>query len=56
MNISDVEMAASLARQHSDNVAADIANAQSRGEHIRLTQLAFEAERLATELERITGK
>lgn len=35
------------ARQHSDNMTRDIKNASTRVEHLRLTTLAFEAERLA---------
>ena len=34
-----------------DNLRADIANALTRNEHIRLTQLAAEAERLVATIE-----
>jgi hypothetical protein len=41
------------ARQHSDNMTRDIKNASTRIEHLRLTTLAFEAERLADTAEKI---
>jgi hypothetical protein len=44
-----------MARQHADNLARDISNASSRIEHLRLTTLALEAERLAVELEQYAG-
>jgi hypothetical protein len=46
---------AEMARQHADNLARDISNASSRIEHLRLTTLALEAERLAVELEQYAG-
>lgn len=48
---SDLTQIAELARQHADNLARDINNASTRIEHLRLTTLAFEAERLAELLE-----
>lgn len=42
---------ADLARQHANNMARDINNASTRIEHLRLTTLALEAERLAEVLE-----
>lgn len=39
------------ARLHRDNLIADINNASTRLEHIRLTALAQEAANLVTELE-----
>lgn len=46
---------AEMARQHADNLARDIKNASTRIEHLRLTTLALEAERLALELEKEAG-
>lgn len=46
---------AEMARQHSDNLTRDIKNASTRIEHLRLTTLALEAERLAEELEAEAG-
>jgi hypothetical protein len=48
--MSSIELVA-FARQHAANLRDDIKNAKDRMEHIRLTTLALEAERLATELE-----
>jgi hypothetical protein len=42
------------ARTHADNLAADINNASTRIEHIRLTQLALEAKQLADDIERMS--
>lgn len=42
---------AAAARLHANNLAADINNAATRMEHIRLTQLAFEAKQLADDME-----
>lgn len=53
--MSNLQELALAAREHANNVAADIVNASTRIEHIRLTQLAMEADRLATELERIAN-
>lgn len=44
------------ARQHAANLTADIANASTRIEHIRITQLALEAQRLAEALEALYTK
>lgn len=46
---------AEMARQHADNLTRDIKNASTRIEHLRLTTLALEAERLADELEKEAG-
>lgn len=48
INIEDLVTAARL---HRDNITADINNASTRLEHVRLTALAQEAENLLTELE-----
>lgn len=37
------------------NIAADIVNAQTRVEHIRLTQLAEEAQRLVQSIDQFAG-
>lgn len=47
MTTADLSDLASAARQHATHARADIANAQTRLEHIRLTGLAVEAEQLA---------
>ena len=49
--MSNLHEIAKAAREHATNLAADINNASSRIEHIRLTQLALEADRVATALE-----
>lgn len=41
------------ARQLAHNLTNDIKNASTRIEHIRLTQLALEAERLADKIEKL---
>jgi predicted mannosyl-3-phosphoglycerate phosphatase (HAD superfamily) len=48
INIDDIVAAA---RVHKNNITADINNASTRLEHVRLTALAQEAENLLTELE-----
>jgi hypothetical protein len=40
------------AKQLAENISNDIKNASTRIEHIRLTQLALEAQRLSEKLER----
>lgn len=50
-----IKRLAEMARQHSDNLVRDIANASTRIEHLRLTTLALEAERLAEQLEAYAG-
>ena len=47
-NIQDLAVAA---REHATNVANDIQKTSTRVEYIRLTQLAIEADRLATDIE-----
>jgi hypothetical protein len=49
-NIQDLALAA---REHAHNVANDINNTSTRVEYIRLTQLAIEADNIASDLERI---
>jgi hypothetical protein len=46
---------ATAARQHASNLQADISNASTRMEHIRLTQLALEADALATDMEQLAA-
>ncbi len=53
--MSNLEEITKAAREHANNLQRDIANASTRIEHIRLTQLAFEADRLASDLERLTS-
>lgn len=53
IDITDVTTAA---RDLATRLANDIANTQSRGEHIRITQFAMEADRIATALERMTDE
>lgn len=50
-----VEVAAS-ASLHADNLHADIENAQTRIEHIRLTRLAVEARHVANVLEKLASR
>lgn len=52
MTIQEITVAA---REHANNVANDINKTSTRIEYIRLTQLAFEADRLATALEELNG-
>lgn len=49
--MSNIEFIVEAARNHYANVTADIQNASTRLEHMRLTALAQEAENLVTELE-----
>ena len=51
MSARDLEVIAGAARRHADHVSAQVRLAANREEHIRLTQLAFEADWLATTLE-----
>jgi len=51
MTTAELEVLAGAARRHANNAANDIRNASTRAEHIRLTQLAFEAEWIASTLE-----
>lgn len=50
----DITDVAAAARDLSTKLANDIANTQSRGEYIRITQFAMEADRIATALEKMT--
>jgi len=49
--MSNIEFIVEAARLHYANVTADIQNASTRLEHMRLTALAQEAANLVTELE-----
>jgi hypothetical protein len=49
--LSNIEFIVEAARLHYANVTADIQNASTRLEHMRLTALAQEAANLVTELE-----
>lgn len=51
----DMKTLATAARQLASNIRADISNASTRLEHIRLTQLALEAEELATDMEQLAA-
>ena len=54
--MSNIKDLAQAAREHATNVANDIKNTSTRIEYIRLTQLAIEADTLATELERVANE
>lgn len=41
------------AKELADNISKDIKNASTRIEHIRLTQLALEAQRLSDKIDRV---
>lgn len=49
--MTNIEFIVEAARNHYANVTADIQNASTRLEHMRLTALAQEAANLVTELE-----
>jgi hypothetical protein len=49
--LSNIEFIIQAARLHYANVTADIQNASTRLEHMRITALAQEAKNLVTELE-----
>jgi hypothetical protein len=49
--VTDIEFIVAAAREHYANVTADIQNASTRIEHLRLTALAQEAANLVTVLE-----
>lgn len=49
--MTDIDFIIRAARDHFANVTADIQNASTRVEHMRLTALAQEAENLVVELE-----
>lgn len=46
-----IEAARDLAQEHVDSAVRDIVNASTRGEHMRLTQLAEEAARIVAALD-----
>lgn len=50
----DISEVAVAARELATRIANDVTNTQSRGEYIRITQFAMEADRVATALERMT--
>lgn len=50
----DITDVATAARELATRLANDVTNTQSRGEYIRITQFAMEADRVATALERMT--
>jgi len=52
----DMKELATAARTLATNISTDIKNASTRIEHIRLTQLALEAETLATDMERLAER
>lgn len=49
--MTDISELALQARILAENIANDITKTQSRAEYIRITQLAMEADRLASALE-----
>lgn len=51
MTTAELADLAAAAKTHAANARADITNAQTRLEHIRLTGLAVEAEQLANRLD-----
>lgn len=51
MTTDELNEIATAAKEHAVHARADILNAQTRLEHIRLTGLAVEAEQLATRLQ-----
>lgn len=53
---TELRQAAASANQHADNLHADIKNAQTRVEHMRLTTLAIEARHLANVLTKLAER
>ena len=51
MSVEELELVAASAREHAAHVHADIRQAGTRIEHIRLTILAVEADKVASSLE-----
>lgn len=51
--MNDLHELATAARTLANNIAEDINKTSSRVEYIRITQLAFEADRLATAIENL---
>ena len=51
MSTDEKSALVTAAHSHADNLAADINNASTRVEHMRLTRLALEAQRLADSLD-----
>lgn len=50
----DISEVAVAARELATRIANDVTNTQSRGEYIRITQFAMEADRVASALEKMT--
>lgn len=55
MTSTNIAALTELARVHYENLTADIQNAQTRIEHIRITTLAQEAANLYTELQHLSN-
>lgn len=53
---NELVQAAASANLHADNLYADIENASTRVEHIRLTTLAIEARHLANVLTKLAAR
>jgi hypothetical protein len=56
MSNANIETITELARVHYENLTADILNAHTRVEHIRITTLAQEAANLYTELQHLSNE
>jgi hypothetical protein len=56
MSNANIETITELARAHYENLKADIENAHTRVEHIRITTLAQEAANLYTELQHLSNE
>lgn len=56
MSNVNIETITEMARVHYENLTADITNAQTRIEHIRITTLAQEAANLYTELQHLSNE
>jgi hypothetical protein len=54
--MTDLTEATRRAQEHATNLQQDINNASTRIEHIRLTQLALEAQRLVQLLETLSSR
>ena len=54
MSNANIETITEMARVHYENLTADILNAHTRIEHIRITTLAQEAANLYTELQHLS--
>jgi hypothetical protein len=56
MSSSNIASITEMARVHYENLTADILNAHTRIEHIRITTLAQEAANLYTELQHLSNE